>query len=61
MAWDFTQLFKLLLNYFTNDNVDDNSIKDLGITTQQLLHHEVDGNSSSLGIITKDLLIKHLL
>jgi len=61
VAWDFTQLFKLLLNYFTNDNVDDNSIKDLGITTQQLLHHEVDGNSNSLGIITKDLLIKRLL
>ncbi len=59
MAWDSTELFKLLLNYFTNDNVDNNSIKDLGITTQ-LLHHEVDGNSNSLGMITKDLFVmKH--
>jgi hypothetical protein len=31
-----------------------------GITTQQLLHHEVDGNSNGLGIITKDLFVmKH--
>jgi hypothetical protein len=60
VAWDSTELFKLLLNYFTNANVDNNCIKDLGITTQQVLHHEVDGNSNSLGIITKDLFVmKH--
>jgi hypothetical protein len=60
VAWDSTKLFKPLLNYFTNDNVNNNSIKDLGITTQQLLCREVDGNSNSLGIVTKDLfVIKH--
>ncbi len=37
--------------------MDDNSIEDLEITTQQLLHHEVDGNSNSLEIITKDLFV----
>ncbi len=34
--------------------MNNNSIKDLGITTQQLLYREVDGNSNSLGIVTKD-------